>query len=98
MKAILIVDKPECCLDCPCSYTYGYHEGDPTDDICEVTEYRLTKENMNERIPTWCPLKPMPEKKELNEFKYRMLVNGEQFFYKDIGWNKCIDEILGEEE
>ena len=58
-KVILVIDKPECCLDCPCSYTYGYRVGDPTNDICEVTEHRLTKENMKERIPTWCPLKPL---------------------------------------
>lgn len=57
MKAILMLNEmPECCLDCPCSYTYGYRVGSPTDDVCEIDNRKLTKENMNNKTPDWCPL------------------------------------------
>lgn len=59
-KSILIIETPECCLDCPCSYSYGYKIGTPTDDVCEaMDDRRLTKENMKNEIPNWCPLKPL---------------------------------------
>lgn len=54
--------------------------------------------------PTWCPLKPMPEKNfdcepilavgDTYEDGYR---HGEEHGYIS-GWNACIDEILGETE
>ena len=39
-----------------------------------------------------CPLKPLPQKKEVKMPNY---VNDYEY---ERGWNECIDEILGEEE
>lgn len=67
MKAILVVDMPECCLDCPCS---GFTIGTPTSDICEIVDRKLSKENMENKIPNWCPLKP------ISDIKAKELENG----------------------
>ena len=47
----------------------------------------------NDVIPNWCPLKPLPEKKE-----YIVPINNVES-QKDIiavGWNACLREITGE--
>lgn len=36
-------------------------------------------------VPDWCPLKPVPEKKKIDEYFYPNF---------DYAWNACIDEIL----
>lgn len=43
---------------------------------------------VTQKDPSWCPLKPMPKKYELTTEK------GNRYA---VGWNDCIDEILGEE-
>ena len=46
----------------------------------------------NDVIPNWCPLKPLPEKKE-----YIVPIDNVEA-NKDIiavGWNACIDKITG---
>ena len=78
MKAILVIDKmPNSC------------------DKCEVrcTEY-TGKDYAQKGIkrPTWCPLKPLPEKNTWDITK-----NGHVTEYAE-GWNACLDEILGETE
>lgn len=93
-KAILVIDMPECCLDCPCSYTYGYRIGTPTSDICEVVDRKLSKENMNDKKPDWCPLKPM-SKRIGSASEYG---SDEVYIKHLINWKKEIDEILGDEE
>ena len=44
--------------------------------------------------PNWCPLSPLPQKKgkhgELHEY--------DTDIHYEIGWNDCLDEILGEAE
>ena len=93
-KSVLVIDTPTCCYTCPCYDEWG-EECKATQRIDVPTEYR----------PSWCPLKPLPEKKEVNqeEMLYRhcpsyeeqqnMIDNGMKF-----GWNKCFYEILGETE
>lgn len=47
---------------------------------------------MDERIrPDWCPLKPMPEKKECD-----LLSVGSKIRIWREGWNACIDRVLEE--
>lgn len=50
-KAVLVMDMPGKCMDCPCEY-----EG-----RCEV-KFGIYV-SLNEK-PSLCPLKPMPEKKK----------------------------------
>lgn len=41
--------------------------------------------------PSWCPLKPLPEKNTWDITK-----NGHVTEYAE-GWNACLDEIMGED-
>ena len=81
MKAILVIDMPKGCCECNCAI-----------DLCHGT---IPSQEWYNKRPSWCPLKPIPEKKEIkNIFQYRGLA--EQ--YRKEGWNECIEEILGETE
>lgn len=91
MKAILVIDKPENCYSCRfCQDIHGscYCCG------CGDTWYKhqLEDEEMSSK-PDWCPLKPIPEKKNS---QWILFENKEDEYH--IGWNDCIDEILGEEK
>ena len=90
MKAILLIDIPDDVYDC--YQNWSVTSNDEIELRYEEDGSLMHFMNLGMNLE----LKPMPEKKELNEFKYRMLVNGEQIFSEDIGYNKCIDEILGD--
>ena len=88
MKAILIVDMPSCCNNCPCfDGEYGscnYLEKDIEDILI---------------IDKDCPLKPLPQEKviiSIPEKASPIEFNGHICYAK--GWNDCIDEILGVEQ
>ena len=96
MKAILVIDEmPKSCSDC------WLHRNEYSDyekvweDICHNAEHEchvLSKTNYIKR-PSWCPLKPIPQKKELKGGWYHpaeVWMEGANF-----GWNACID-ALGE--
>ena len=95
MKAILIMGMPYRCGECPlCIYDkYGYF-------YCGRTAKKVDNNKKNKN----CPLKPMPEK--LNAFEEWIKVerpHREQYVSKElenqvIGYNRCIDEILVEQE
>jgi hypothetical protein len=53
MKAILVIDMPSNCLDCPCEYDYMR---------CKATNYKLDYVNADTERQSWCPLKPLPHK------------------------------------
>ena len=83
-KAILVMDMPENCSECDLQQ-FGR---------CYSVKRSIvgTPQDLK-RKPDWCPLKPMPEKKELQDVLY---LHSEYF---DLGYNACIDEILkGAEE
>lgn len=48
MKAVLVIDMPEVCYDCPCYF----------DDL-EMCKKHRKRANAMEK-PSWCPLKPLP--------------------------------------
>lgn len=86
-KAILVIDMPESCGECP---------------ICEVWEaipsceeyYCNVAKNDNVypyKKPDWCPLKPMPRMR----FTYINHDSESIADYND-GWNNCIRKIIGE--
>lgn len=86
MKGILVVDMPEHCNDC------AFRTGDNRGNYwCHALLPRLKLGTIDGMIPRHikCPLKPMPSKYELTTEK------GNRYA---VGWNDCIDEILGEEE
>ncbi len=90
MKAILVIDTDNC-WDCPLE----------RDAKCQYSHKKIPKKN----IPSWCPLKPMPQKKEeacaekYAESTYVVSYTGAHEIsakthplYAD-GWNACIKEI-----
>lgn len=82
-KSILVMNTPENCKSCIHISTFRFFCRINCRDIKDVS----TK-------PDWCPLKPLPEKKE-----YIVPIDNVEL-QKDIiavGWNACIDKITGEE-
>lgn len=86
MKAILIVDIPEEFENREPYFVEGtlfYHiDNNPYTNYCYAFNIGKTK------------LKPLPQKKRENY----ILFDEEVVWEKAVGYNKCIDEILGEQE
>ena len=83
MKAILVIDMPNNCEECKIIYLQGHGES----SICDSGDWS--------KRPSWCPLRPLPHKKNTD---MRLSAMDEWLEYSErIGYNKCIDEILGEE-
>lgn len=79
-KAILVIDMPDSCRECPLELVKCQ---------CAVNS-ELMKDNTIRQ--NWCPLRPMPEKKEVCG-KYPQ-PDGITPSYK-IGYNACVDELGG---
>ena len=104
MKAMLLIDMPNICDECPFSWK--------TDKewllSCQLEHDLGTSKGQK---PTWCPLKPMPEKidiyeqqkKDFNSYPDEFLADKllERHGYErtgccaDVycGWNVCIEEL-----
>ena len=81
-KAVLVMDMPECCVDCCCGYFERYAK--ELNLVCGATG----EDANNVGKPDWCPLRELPEKANHPDY----CDNG-RF---DKGWNACLDEILEE--
>ena len=80
-KSVLVIDTPENCGKCKFISTFW----------CRAIHCRRVP--TNDVIPGWCPLKPLPERKE-----YIAPIDNVES-QKDIiavGWNACIDAITKE--
>lgn len=98
-KSVLVIDTPENCYACPFGTAYcsriEYVAYCELADCLNYDAFLMTEEHYDcesKSRPDWCPLKPLPEKKE-----YIVLINNVES-QKDIiavGWNNCIDEITG---
>lgn len=91
-KAVLVLDMPESCDVCPFSTMYETPDGlieceNPLSEEygCNVSDYEGTR-------PDECPLRELPEKKNVKDTETATA------FATFIGWNACIDEITGEQE
>lgn len=77
-KSVLVMDTPENCGKC--KFISGFW--------CRAMNGRRVPNN--DVIPNWCPLKPLPEKKE-----YIVPIDNVES-QKDIiavGWNACLRKI-----
>lgn len=98
-KLVLVIDTPENCYDCPFGTAYcgdSEYEGCCELAECLDSDMRLIAEEYydyeSESRPDWCPLKPLPERKE-----YIVPIDNVES-QKDIiavGWNACINKITG---
>ena len=98
MKAILVLDKPKNCEDCPLFRTDK--DFNATINYCmpyQDKELFMVKEK---GISEKCPLKPMPTKKEIYERIYQAYGHGNDEIYQRIrqAVEDIYDEILGAEE
>lgn len=98
-KAVLVIDMPETCVDC--QFCCEFDEG--IEACCSITDDDKDKSFMKEidcedgycqGRPDWCPLKPLPDRKEITE-KYRWEDRLPSF---KCGWNWCLDEITGDKK
>ena len=84
-KAVLVMDMPECCVDCCCGYFERYTK--ELNLVCGATG----EDANNVDKPDWCPLRELPEHKRTigtDSERNRILMNA--------GYNACLDEILKE--
>ena len=86
-KAVLLMDVPETCLDCNLcvldtdgSISCYYNKREICSNVGE-----------NNSRPNWCPLRPLPDRKEITE-TYKWEDRLPSF---KCGWNWCLDEITG---
>lgn len=88
-KAIVIIDMPNSCEDCSLMWKDEYSDFCPVKCVENKTDiYNYTYAHTK---PDWCPLKPVPEKYEMDTPHTRDW-NGEY----ECGYNACIIQILGE--
>ena len=92
MKAILVIEMPENCNVCDLSNeVHGNHEN------CLNHDFFITDKDFYVR-PSWCPLKPLPQKKEIDK---TLEFGGYENCIQEAlarGYNACLDEITGETE
>ena len=90
MSKVLVIDRPKNCLNCPMRYDYK------ESDICALADDIIY--NCSSK-PDWCPLLPLPEKKDITKYIQRgdakSMTHLVQYMYAQ-GWNDCIDYILKE--
>ena len=79
-KAVLVIDMPDNCLNCPLYHGDFEHRCKPT--------YKINHDFFNK--PDWCPLQQMPEKSHTGKSEYYQWGDWED------GWNACIDGLLPE--
>lgn len=82
-KAMLIMDMPPSCD--VCEYV---DNSDPRASWCGIPSYQMNVTDYVACRHEYCPLREVPEKKERNFDTLAEL-------YEIIGYNACIDEILG---
>lgn len=91
-KSVLAIDTPEHgCISCLIGQNHS--NSLETCIYCPIAG-KCVLDEKTEAIPDWCPLKPLPEKKE-----YIVPIDNVES-QKDIiavGWNACINEITGGE-
>lgn len=84
-KAILVIDMPESCDKCP--LFHGFY----TDMTCGANNYGIDYPYPKDFRQGWCPLKPLPEKYDMECAVYDRDYSGDY----EYGYNACINEILG---
>ena len=92
-KAILVIDMPKNCEECRLMNEH-YDNDYGWQTYCGADYHRIKEKNKK----YFCPLKPLPKKDNCkipyisNRIK---LSDGEEVAYY-MGFNACLDEILGE--
>lgn len=89
-KAVLVMDMPERCARKMCQKCTLCYETENDDEYLCCATGKLVPDGEK---PDWCPLRELPEKREINHNKNHYISN----FWADaksVGWNACLDKIL----
>lgn len=95
-KSVLVIDTPNTCREC-ILYDGIMNHRKELKHICQkwfptekgdVIQYYVDPDSTK---PDWCPLSPLPEKRDLTQYVQRG--DAIQDIY-DSGWNGCLDAIL----
>lgn len=89
-KALFVMDMPEKgCISC----VIGRNHSIPLETCiyCPVARKNAIGEKAD-KIPDWCPLKPVPERRAGVDYLDALPFRHPAF---DFGWNACIDKIMG---
>lgn len=62
-KSILVIDTPSCCAECFLMWKDEYSDYCPIP--CEENKADIYDYVVTNTKPYWCPLKPVPEKRDL---------------------------------
>ena len=89
-KSVLVLDTPENCISC--SISRDCSNILETCTFCPITG-KCVLDKEAETIPDWCPLKPLPERKNFVNSTNGIEANANVY---SAGWNGCIDAITGE--
>ena len=84
-KAVLVMDMPSSCDECP---LFGSHYSDMT---CKANGRSINYTYPKDERQDYCPLRELPEKKVLSGDVADIQKMGKELI--DIGYNACIDEI-----
>lgn len=85
-KAILIMDMPSRCIECPLLASWQDSASAPRNYWCP---YNLEITIEVEKRSEWCPLREVPQKKVIH------CTDTMHHRHAKDGYNACIDEILG---
>lgn len=94
---MLVIDTPENCLDC----RFCYESDEGVEACCSISDddkdTSLTKKidceyGYCQGKPDWCPLKPLPEKKEYVDPTSSAKAKKKNIIA--VGWNTCINMIV----
>lgn len=92
MKAVLVIDMPKDCWDCHLVDEWG------NCNAIKMTseKYGVSIKQYDKERASWCPLRPLPQEREFGKQNIMPIkVDGSSF---TLGWNACLDEIVGETE
>lgn len=86
-KSVLVIDTPGSCMGC----NFFIFDGDTNMDSCMARETARSVDLEKYDKPDWCPLNPLPEKKEYvdptsSEKAKKNIIA--------VGWNTCINMIV----
>lgn len=93
-KSMLVVDTPKSCGECKLNYCNHYN-----DYYCSLTGEFIYLYLNTDTKSLYCPLLPLPEKKDLTHYIQRgdakSMTHLVQYMH-DQGWNDCVNEIIKE--
>ena len=93
MKGIIVVDVPSCCGSFRLYFPARDRHTGAYSGSCRVCP-TLRVESIREK-PSWCPIRPMPERKETGGNPPNPMIGAAELSFR-MGWNDCIDRIVGE--